>query len=227
MRIRPDSHFLFALSICIALLSAFARTTPGAAQAASTAQVSIQPATLAIQPNDLKEIQVQVAGIQEMYGMEFHLQFDPNLVEIVDQDAEKDGVQIAAGSLLQDGFVAVNLADNTTGKIDYAVTLLNPAPPVSGEGTVAVIQLKAKQIGSSSIRIEKAILASREGNELPSQWQDGSITVGESAPIANTPVAQNPASTDTALIAISALGIMVFLAAVVIFIAAVRKRQPS
>lgn len=74
-------------------------------------------------------------------------------VEVMDADPAKKGVQIEPAAWLQDGFVAVNRADNRSGRIDFAATLINPARPASGDRTVAVITFRARKAGVSALSI--------------------------------------------------------------------------
>jgi len=64
---------------------------------------------------------------------------------------------------LQDGFVAVNRADNSRGRIDFAATLLNPALPVSGDRAVAVAEItfRGREAGVSALSLIAAILSTR------------------------------------------------------------------
>lgn len=149
------------------------------ASLAASPQVIVRPdpLSLGMRSGDRGSISIRVDNAQNLYGLEFHLSFDPNIVEVVDADSSKPGVQLEAGGWLKGGFAAVNKADNAKGTIDYAVTLLNPAPPINGGGIVATISFKAKKDGTSPLKIVKAILATREAQEINSQWQNGAIGV--------------------------------------------------
>lgn len=197
------------------------------------------PPSLGLKSGEQGKISFRVDDADAMYGIEFHLSFDPNIIEIVDNDASKPGIQIAPGDWLKNSFVAVNKADNAAGKIDYAVTLLNPAPPVSGGGMIATVTFKAKTNGTSPLKIQKAILATRDAKEIKSQWQDGAIGV---SPFGNAPGVAQPTSggdegeasspalpiREIVLIGAAGLGIVVFFGALIVAVAAivvVRRRR--
>jgi len=197
------------------------------------------PQSIGLKSGEQGSISLRVDDAQNMYGIEFHLTFDPNVVEVVDADASKPGVQIAPGDWLKNSFVAVNKADNAAGKIDYAVTLLNPAPPLSGSGTIATITFKGKNNGTSPLKVQKAILASRDAKEIKSEWQDGAIGV---SPFGNAPgVSQTTHSGDESsqpseglpireivLLGAAGMGVLVFIGAVFIAVVAivlVRRRR--
>ena len=155
------------------------------------------PPSLTLRPGEQGTIAIRVDNAADVYGVELHLRFDPALVEVVDAQPGQPGTQIAAGDWLAQGFAAVNKADNTAGTIDYAVTLINPAPALSGGGAVAVITFKGKAAGTSPLTVQKAIIASRQGKEIASQWQNGAITVAGAAGATAPPPAQ-PTPTSTA-----------------------------
>lgn len=197
------------------------------------------PQSIGLKSGEQGSISLRVDDAQNMYGIEFHLTFDPNVVEVVDADTSKPGVQIKPGDWLKNSFVAVNKADNAAGKIDYAVTLLNPAPPVSGSGTIATITFKGKNNGTSALKVQKAILASRDGKEIKSEWQDGAIGV---SPFGTAPgVSQTTHSGDESnqtseglsireivLLGAAGVGVIVFVGAIFIALVAilvVRRRR--
>ena len=171
-------HVNFYLILAAVVMASLAiALCPSLTTANPQTLVRTDPPSLGLRNGSQGTISVRVEDVQNMYGMEFHLSFDPNVVEVVDADPSKPGIQIQPGDWLKNSFAAVNKADNTTGKIDYAVTLLNPAPSVSGSGIIATITFKAKADGTSPLKIDKAILATRQATEIKADWQDGAIGV--------------------------------------------------
>ena len=75
----------------------------------------LEPPSVTLRPGEQGTIAVRVDNTADVYGVEFHLGFDPALVEVVDAMPGQAGTQIAAGDWLQGGFAAVNKADNATG----------------------------------------------------------------------------------------------------------------
>lgn len=149
------------------------------------------PLTLGLKTGESKTVAMRVEQAQDLYGLEFHLRFDPKILQVQDADNETVGVQIESGDWLQDGFVATNQVDNKRGTIDYAATLLNPAPALSGDGIAATIQFKALRDGTSPLQIEKAILATRDAQEIESQIQDGAVGVSVSGQAPSVQANQN------------------------------------
>lgn len=123
-------------------------------------------------------VEVQAENVTDLYGLELHLKYDPAMLEIQDSQADQPGVQIEPGALLpvNQGFVVANQADPSQGTIIYALTLLNPAPPVSGSGPVARMNFKILQDTPSTINVERSTLVSINLETIP--VETAPLTVG-------------------------------------------------
>jgi hypothetical protein len=162
--------------------------------------------------------------VRDLYGLEVHLAFDPEIIEVVDADAGKSGVQIMVADWLQDAFVAANRADNAAGRIDFGATLLNPAPPVSGSKTFATVTLRARGDGTAPLTIEEVILATRDAEVIETRVQHGQVGVSASGkpPVTETgakeggPAGVTSVSRDTTalLVIVAAAAAMAFMIAV-------------
>jgi hypothetical protein len=148
-----------------------------AAAAQGSAIARPEPLALALQPAAQATAVLLLENVTDLYGLEAHLTFDPNVVEVVDADAAKPGAQLLVADWLKNGFVATNQADNATGKIDFAATLINPAPPFSGSGHFATITFAAKQNGVSPLALDSALFVTRDADVIAVALQKGSIGV--------------------------------------------------
>jgi hypothetical protein len=159
---------------------------PEAAYSQSGASVAVDPPVLALASDQSGKITVRVDGADAFYGLEILLRYDPNVIQIQDADPDKPGVQVKNGDLFEedDGFLVRNQADNQQGELVYAFTLLAPASPMSGSGTLIEFEVLGVGDGNSALELE-VILATADGTALPVELQAGRVTVG-SAPI-NTP----------------------------------------
>lgn len=163
----------------------------GAAAQTGAAVVRPDPATLTIVAGQTQTIAVVVAGVADLYGIDVRASFDPALIEIVDDDLARDGVQMTPGVLPQPDFVALNAADNAAGTLRYAATQVNPTPPAAGDGIVFTLQVRGKAAGVSPLRIDLVEMANRSGELLSVTTQDGAITVSASGAAA-TGIALTP-----------------------------------
>jgi LysM repeat protein len=143
--------------------------------------VGIDPAWQRIGSEGTTEVAIRIENVTRLYGVEVHLTFDPNYLEIQDADPDKPGVQLQTGSFPAPDFVVQNQADNLQGTIDYAVSQLAPREPVDGSGVLATIAVKTKGEGSSRLPFIGAKLANPDGQQIPVQTLEGEIAIAAGA----------------------------------------------
>lgn len=119
---------------------------------------------------------VRVEDVTDLYTFEFRLAFDPTVVE---------GVEVEPGDFLSPDWQLDNTIDNENGTVAYALSQLNPAEPVSGSGTLAVVTWRGVAEGTSPITFTYVSLYARGGVAIPATGQGGEISVaeGESPPV--------------------------------------------
>jgi len=161
---------------------------PATAQSGA-AMLRVEPESLSLTAGQTQTVAIVIEDAAEVYGIDVRAGFDPALVEIVDADPARDGVQMTAGVFPQPDFVALNAADNSAGALRYAVTQVNPTPPASGGGAVVTFQVLGRANGVSPLRLTLVEMANRSGELLPVTTRDGAITVTGGQPPAPTGVA--------------------------------------
>jgi hypothetical protein len=116
-------------------------------------------------------VDVIAENVTDMYGAEFHLKYDPQMVSVQDANPNQQGVQIQPGTLLapEKGFVVANTVNEAEGTVGFALTLLNPAPPVTGSGPLARVTFNVLQSGPVTIEVERAKLVAIDLQTIPSQ----------------------------------------------------------
>ncbi|MCW5852223.1 MAG: LysM peptidoglycan-binding domain-containing protein [Anaerolineae bacterium] len=148
------------------------------AQATAAAQpgaptISLTTDKTTINKDEQFKVNIDVNGVTDLYAADVRLQFDNSKLEVVDSNPNLPGTQIEIGKFLDpssgQGFVAQNSADNAAGRISYAVTLLSPAKPVSGGGTLATITFKAKDAGAPTIAFLNALLTKQDNSTINAQ----------------------------------------------------------
>jgi len=171
---------LVAIGICLLLsvlaLSGFAQPN----QASTTLQ--LVPRTVQLDVNSTTVLDLAVTQVTGLYGVEVHLRFDPDILEIVDADPTNDGVQLETGTFPAPDFVALNRVDNRAGTIDYAVTQLSPREPREGSGVVAHIAVRAKRPSTTQIEIERFILTDTSAGAIDAVGENGQIEVRQNRP---------------------------------------------
>jgi hypothetical protein len=133
----------------------------------------------AVQVGDEFTAEIQLSGVDDVYGVQIALSFDETCLEVLD-DGGAPGIQILPGDCPQPDFVVQNAADNTAGTIEYAVTQLNPTPACSG-GLVATIRFRALLAATTLVQFTSSIVSDPLGAEIPHVTQDLSVTI-ESTP---------------------------------------------
>jgi hypothetical protein len=114
-------------------------------------------------------VDVAIADVTDLYGAEIQLTYNPAQLQVQDANARLEGVQIAPGPFLvaEDRFVVTNKVDPQSGVITFVVTLLNPAPPVSGSGVLATVAFDIIGSGPYSVDVTRAQLVSSKMVSIP------------------------------------------------------------
>lgn len=172
-------------------------TAPLAA-AQGSATVSLDPSTATVGVTETVVVNIRVQDVSQLFGADVRLEYDPGVLEVVDANTLVPGTQISSGSFPDisggQGFVAQNTVNPDEGTIGYAMTLLSPAEPVSGSGTLASITFRGKAQGSSDVSFTSVLLSDVSANQIPAGKTGGAITVTSGAAPSPTP---KPAPTQT------------------------------
>jgi hypothetical protein len=153
-----------------------------------------------LQPVDSAEgtltVDVIVENVSELYGAEFRLRYDPAVLSVQDLNANQSGIQIESGTLLpaDQGFVVANKVDEAQGVITFAMTLLNPAPAVSGTGPLARVTFNTLQGGGSTISVEHAKLVAADLQTIASETADLSFGAESEADTGPPPPTDAPSA---------------------------------
>jgi hypothetical protein len=141
------------------------------------ATVRADPLSLEIGAGSTAELHILVEDVTDLYGFEFEITFDPTVLEVVDADPAREGVQIRPGDFLSPDWELENTVDNEGGTIAYALSQRSPSEPVSGDGILTVITWRGKAVGTSPITLAHVLLAAPGGVEVPANAEDGRIVV--------------------------------------------------
>ncbi len=167
---------IIALSLLALIdLSAYRSTASGLPQ--SQTVIKIMPQTLKLKVDETAKIDLTIDQVSGLYGIELHLKFDPNVIQVIDAQPDQKGIQIQAGDMPIPDFIVLNTADNVNGTIDYAVTQLPPNPPGEGNGVIASLTIRAKKAAATNIQVEQFLLADTAGKSIDAASQHGQIQV--------------------------------------------------
>jgi hypothetical protein len=193
--------WLGAAALLAAALWCFSLTPRfGSPATAADASVSLDPSSAAILVGETVDVAVVIGDASNLYSAAIHLTFDATVLEVVDADPSRPGVQVFPGTFpgpsQGPGDVVTNIADNGAGTVDYDFTLLDPAPPVSGSGVLATIRFQGKALGTSDLTLASATLWDPLNEPIPADSSGGYVEVAGAATDTPTPTA-NPTATPT------------------------------
>ena len=146
------------------------------------ATLQLVPNTIQLDVNTTTVLDLAVTQVSGLYRVEAHLHFDPQVLEVVDADPTREGVQLESGTFPTPDFVALNQVDNDAGTIDYAVTQLSPREPRAGSGVVAHIKVRAKQPSTTQVEIVKFILTDTSAGIIDAVAENGQVKVRPNVP---------------------------------------------
>ncbi|MFQ5593113.1 MAG: LysM peptidoglycan-binding domain-containing protein [Anaerolineae bacterium] len=168
------------------------------AAAQGSAAILLDPSAATVGVAETVVVNIRVQDVIDLFGADVRLEYDPEIVEVVDANTLVPGTQISSGDFPDisggKGFVAQNTVNPDEGTIGYAMTLLSPTEPVSGSGTLASITFRGKAQGNSDVSFTSALLSDVSANQIPASKTGGAITVTSGA--APTPTSK-PAPTQT------------------------------
>jgi hypothetical protein len=189
------------LGVMMGLLLLVGRPVANAQEQAAV--VRIDPGVIEVGPGQAVMVTVVLADAQDVYAIDVRAAFDPQLVEVVDADPAREGVQFSPGTFPRPDFLVRNEADNQAGTLHYAITQVNPTEPVNGNGVAFSVQLRAKAAsGEGRFTISAVELTDRDGVLLAVQPESSLIRVipgGQVEPTAAPPAAPTATSPATAI----------------------------
>ena len=140
--------------------------------------LALEPASTVLPMGGLVTLDLKVYGARDLFGMQLLLEFPADLLEVIDADPGTVGVQILPGDFPDPGriFIVENRANNTTGIINYAFTLVE-APAADGDGVVARIRFRGRGPGRADITFREQMLSDENAVELAAQGLGATIQV--------------------------------------------------
>lgn len=157
------THTQIALFVSLIVLVLFAQVFAAGAQSPDP-RLTLVPDVTEATVGQTVTVNVTISGAAGVYGGSFKLSYDPQLFELV----QTDNKPVTPGAFFADepGFALRNAADTSVGTVEYALTLMQPAQPVSGDGSLGTITLRALQDGPVVVSALNASLVAPEFTEV-------------------------------------------------------------
>jgi len=127
-------------------------------------------------------INVSISTPANVYALDFELSFDPSLVQVLNikegNFLKKDG-KTTSMSLCELGALPefCPVINNTSGRIEFANSRLGTETTVTGDGTLAVINFKAFNLGTSPLNFISFSAVDNNLNEIIISTINGTINV--------------------------------------------------
>jgi len=174
MRLKNNGAGILVIIFCILLAAPF---QPASAQSGS-AVFRTDPPVLQVGMGQIETIKIILGNAEGVYGIDYQATFDPSVVEVVDSNPVREGIQVIPGDFIKPDFLVINTVDNKAGTIHYVITQVNPTSPASGSGVVLLIQFRGIKLGGKTTLISTSVqIADRRGNKLPNEDKGGEIIV--------------------------------------------------
>ena len=165
------------------------------------ALISLTVPVTSVHAGDTFALDIQVDGANGVYGGSIKLAYDPQILQVQTTDS---GI-VTPGDFFggQPDFTLKNGADPDSGTVEYALTLRQPAKPVSGAGSLGSIQFLALRDGAVQVNVvEASLIAPRfedvngktvatQVDKVPVQVQGLTVDVGGAA-VQSAPVVELP-----------------------------------
>jgi hypothetical protein len=132
--------------------------------------VAVYPADGSYAVGTLIDVEVWVEDVVNLYGVDIRLAFDPTRLQVLDANPDLPGVQVQPrDDILSPDFIIRREADNDAGTVWYAVTQINPSPPVSGSGALFSFSFETIGAGTTEVIVTNYQLADPNGMIIPAQ----------------------------------------------------------
>ncbi len=168
--------------VWILVVSGCAVLWPRAGWAATT--MSLSPATTQVTDGSTFSLDVDIAGVSDLYGFQFDVSFDPAVLAV---NSVSEGAFLAGGGST---FFLPGTTDNVGGSVAaIANTLIGAPAGVNGAGTLVQIDFTAVGVGNSAVSLANLMLLDSTGTTIGAATSGGSVQVSAASAGAPEPSA--------------------------------------
>lgn len=119
------------------------------------------------EPGEVVYVNVLAKNFTDLYSAELHLQYNPLILQAVDEAGNSANKAIEGDVFTNSKFVAKNSISPETGKIDYAVTFLGNVDGKSGTGCLLKQKFKILKKEASEIQCTEILLINKDLEYIP------------------------------------------------------------
>ncbi len=167
--------------ISLVCLSLIFLACPASGQDAGETRLRLSVENVVVAVGQELTVDILAENAPLVYGADVRITFEPAMLEVVDADESRAGIQVTPGDFLDldRSYVLQHNVDNAAGVIDYALALLNPAPAVQGSGLLAQVTFRGKVAGPTAISITEGLFGTRGGERIAPVFTSTEIHIGD------------------------------------------------
>jgi hypothetical protein len=137
----------------------------------------LEPDAASLVVGEEVDIDVKVDHVADLYGVEFHIDFNSGVIRVLDEDITVPGTQIGYGTFLTPDSVVENNVEDVFGRIHFAISQSEPTPPRYGGGVIAHFRVRALAQGASALAIHTTTLTDSHAQNIPHAVAGGLVAV--------------------------------------------------
>lgn len=121
---------------------------------------------------------VSLKGASQVRSVALEVQFNPQIVQVVDADPNQRGVQVRldGGLLSRPTQVLRNEVDTGAGRIFFEATMLG-SETINGDAGLIIIDWRPQSPGTTNVALVRADLTNASGQAVPTIRQDGVVEI--------------------------------------------------
>lgn len=119
---------------------------------------------------------IRVENAANLVSARLEVSYNPAIIQVIDADAARQGVQVRIGSPLSTGAIIENTVDTQRGRIVVEANVIGQLPlPVPAN--LIAIDWRPQQVGLSPVTIEQLTLLDTAGQPITAAAQNGAVEV--------------------------------------------------
>ena len=188
-----------AVLVCAGVLPRGSQAWDDIGIMAEPGTIRVIPSPANVTPGGTVTVDIRLEGVEDYYGIEIQLSFDPSIVQVPSMMATPRWDLFDPFNSM----IVRNYVDNSAGTFLYVITNTNPGAPFSGSGRVCSLTFEGVTEGTSNLIFEHAKGSTIDAEPLWPARINGSIVVAANTPtptdtltITDTPT-DTPTITDT------------------------------
>ena len=132
-------------------------------------------------------ITLEVLDVVDLFAFQLDMAFDADLAEVSGSPGDPEDNRMQLGDFLISDFEVYNEIYNDFGAIFIGLTQFFPSPPQSGSGELAYGYVSGLQAGTVEFIFEEFILLDPDGQEIPHNRENCTLSIGTDEQVTETP----------------------------------------